>query len=155
MARFATTLILAVGVLLTGAGPALANDPPVTVALDPIVFTDINPCTNDTHVVTLTLTLRSHDFELSDPDRHHGTSMLAGSLTTNSGFAGRIDQVLVDNGAGPFDGEGSPTIVTVVTNGIARNDAGDAFAIHLIFHLTFLDDEAVVVLDRLRLDCIG
>ena len=155
MARFATTLMLAVGMLLTGAGPAIASDPPETVALDPIVFTDINPCTGETHVVTLTLTLRSHVFELSDPERHHGTSTLAGTITTSSGFTGRIDQVLVDNGAGPFDGEGSPTIVTVVTNGMARNDAGDAFAVHLIFHLTFLDGEAVVVLDRLRLDCVG
>ena len=155
MPRFAASLVLALGVLLTGGGPALASYPPETVALDPIVFTDVNPCTGQTHLVTLTMTLRSHDFELSDADRHHGTSTLAGTITTSSGFAGRIDQVLVDNGAGPFDSEGSPTIVTVVTNAVARNDAGEAFSVHLTFHLTFLDGDAVVVVDRLRSDCLG
>lgn len=154
MARFAT-LILFLGALLTGAGPALASEPPETVTLNPIVFNDINPCTNETHVVTLALTLRGHDFELTDPGRHHGTSTLAGTITTSSGFVGRITEIQVDNGAGLFGEEEGRGTLTFATNGMARNDSGDAFTVHLIFHITLVDDEAVAVVDRFRLECIG
>jgi hypothetical protein len=154
MARYAT-LIVSIAVLLAGAGSALASGPPETVTLPPRVFTDVNPCTGDLHVVTLALTLRTHDFELTDPARHHGSSTLLGTIATSDGFVGRITQVAVDNGAGLFDEEEGRGILTLVTNGMARNDSGDAFSVHFLLHVTLVNGEPVVAFERFRLECLA
>jgi len=153
MARYVTVVLFAVALAVT-AGSAHADGPPETIALDPVVFSDVNPCTGETHVVTILWTLRFHDFELTDPARHHGTAKLAGTITTNTGFTGRITQIDLDHGSGPFNQSGSFT-ATNVANGIARNDSGEAFSVHAVFHVTVLDGYACVVFERFRLECIG
>jgi hypothetical protein len=154
MARYAT-LILCASALLAGGGSALANGPPETVTLDPIIFSDVNPCTGQTHIVTLSLTRRTHEFELTAPVRHHATVHLAGTIATSDEFSGRITEVEIDNGAGLFGGEEGRGIATAVTNGTARNDSGDAFTVHLVFHVTVVGGEPRVVVDRFRLECIA
>jgi hypothetical protein len=89
------------------------------------------------------------------PSTQQTASTLAGTITTSDGYTGRITEVEVDNGAGLFDEEEGRGILTAVTNGMARNDSGDAFAVHLVIHVTLVDGEAVVVVDRFRLECIG
>jgi hypothetical protein len=153
MTKYAALLLCTGAVAL--AGPALASGPPQTVPLGPIVFTDVNPCTNAPQVVTLTATLRAHDFELADPARHHGNSTVAGTITTSSGYSGRITEVAVDNGAGLFDEEEDRGMLTLVSNGIARDESGDAFAVHFLLHVTLVDGEPVAVVERFRLECLG
>jgi hypothetical protein len=140
---------------LVASGSALASGPPETVTLDPIVFSDVNPCTEEMHTVALQLTLRAHEFELTDPARHHGTTLLAGTISTSDEFFGRITEVTVDNGAGLFSGDEGRGMATAVTNGIARNDSGDAFSVHLLFHVTVVNGEPTVVIDQFRLECLS
>jgi hypothetical protein len=125
------------------------------VTLDPIVFTDLNPCTGKLHVVTLTLTLRAHEFELADPARHHGTTTLAGTITTSDWFSGRITEIEVDYGSGVFGQPEGRGMATAVTNGIAGNDSGDAFSVHLLFQVTVVNGEPTVLIDEFRLECLG
>jgi hypothetical protein len=148
-------LLLCAAALLAGGGSALANTAPETVTLDPIVFTDVNPCTGEAHIVTLTLTLRAHEFELTDPARHHGTTQLAGTIATSDGFSGRITEIEIDNGAGLFGEDEGRGMATAVTNGIARDDSGAGFSVHLLFHVTVVNGEPLVVVDRFRLECLG
>ena len=154
MTRYITPILCAVALLASGES-ALASSPPGAATLDPVVFSDINPCSGESHIVTLIWTLRYHDFELTDPARHHGVTKLAGTITTNTGFTGRITQIDVDNGSGPFEGlEGGGTR-TIVTNGIARDDSGNVFSVHALLHVTVVDGDPRVILDRFRLECIG
>jgi hypothetical protein len=152
--RTLSMFVLSAVALLVGSGSALAESPVETVMLDPIVFTDVNPCTEETHTVTLWLTLRAHEFELTDPGHHHGTTMLSGTISTSDGFFGRITEVAVDNGAGLFSGEEGRGMETAVTNAIVRSDSGDAFSVHTVFHVTVVGGAPILIVDRFQLECI-
>ena len=154
MTRYIIAILCAVALLGSGES-VLAKSPPETITLDPVIFTDVNPCSGETHIVTLVWTVRYHDFELTDPARHHGVATLAGTITTNSGFTGRITQVDLYNGSGSVDAAGGADTWTNVTNGIARNDSGDMFAVHAALHVTVVDGEPRVTLENFRLECTG
>jgi hypothetical protein len=141
--------------LVTGAGSALAAGPPETVVLPTRTFADLNPCTGATHLVTIAQTMRFHEFELEDPARHHVNATLIGTITTDDGFSGWIRSAEIDNGAGLFDEAEGRGVLTVVVVGLARNDAGAAFAVHLVLHVTVVDGQATALVDRFRLQCLG
>jgi hypothetical protein len=141
--------------LVTGAGSALAASPPQTVVLPPRTFADLNPCTGATHLVTIAQTMRFHEFELEDPPRHHFNATFTGTVTTNDGFTGRIRSTEIDNGAGLVDEAEGQGVLTVAVVAVARNDSGDAFAVHQVLHMTVVDGEATAVVDRFRLQCLG
>jgi hypothetical protein len=147
--------LLCAAALLAGAGSAVASGPPATATLPPIVFSDVNPCTGATQVVTIVWTVRFHDFELADPAMHHGVSKLEGSVTTSDGFAGRLTGIALDQGTGPFEEPEGRGTVTNVSHGILRNDSGAAFSVHTLLHVTIVDGEPRVVVERFRLECIG
>jgi hypothetical protein len=46
-------------------------------------------------------------------------------------------------------------VTRAVTNGIARDDSGAGFSVHLLFHVTVVNGEPLVVVDRFRLECLG
>jgi hypothetical protein len=148
-------LVVCVAALVAGSDSAPANGAQETVTLDPIVFTDVNPCTGEAHVVTLALTLRPHEFDVASPARHHGTTTLSGTITTSDGFIGRISEVEIDNGSGLFGQPEGRGLATALTNGTARNDSGDAFSVHLLFHVTVVAGEPTVVIEHFRLECLG
>jgi hypothetical protein len=154
MARYATLVVCAAALLATG-GSALANGPPETIVLPPRTFPAVNPCTGEPHLVTIAETLRSHAFELADPARLHVNDRLTGTITTSDGFTGTIAEVGIDNGAWLSGEEESRGAFTAVVHGIARNGSGDAFSVHSVFHVTIVDGEPSVVIDRFRLECIG
>lgn len=154
MTRYAA-LVLCAAALLTTAGSALASGPPETIVLPPRTFAAVNPCTGEPHLVTIAETVRSHAFELADPARLHVNDRLTGTITTSDGFAGTIAEVGIDNGAWLSPEEESRGAFTAIVRGIARNGSGDAFAVRMVFHVTIVDGEPIVVTDQFRLECIG
>lgn len=154
MARY-TAVILCVAAFLVGAGSAVASGPPETVVFPPRTFAALNPCSGAPHLVTIAQTMRLHEFEVADPARHHLNAAITGTITTSDGFTGKIAEVDIDNGAGLFDEEEGRGTFTAVVHGIARNGSGDGFSVHSVFHVTVIDGEAAVVVDRFRLECLG
>jgi hypothetical protein len=71
------------------ASPAAA-DPP-TIDEFTITFPDVNPCTGETHTVTIELTFFQHDH--GDRFNEHGVS----SVTTSTGFEGGGTSTFVEN----------------------------------------------------------
>jgi hypothetical protein len=150
MPRYAT-LVLCAAALLTATASALAGGPPETIVLPPRTFAAVNPCSGEPHLVTIAETVRSHEFELTDPARLHINDRLTGTITTNDGFTGTIAEVGTDNGAWE---EGNGEFGAVI-NGIARNDSGDAFSVHSVLHVTLVGDEPTADIDYFRLECLG
>lgn len=149
--RLHTVVAVFAAALLIGGGSALASSRPETVVLPPRTLAAVNPCTGQSHLVTIAETLSSHAFELANPARLHVNDRLTGTITTSDGFSGTIAEVGIDNGAWE---EGNGEFGAVI-NGVARNASGDAFSVHGVFHVTVVDGEPVVVIDRFRLECLG
>jgi hypothetical protein len=141
-------VVLASTVLLALASPALATGPPV-VETDSFSFTDVDPCTGETMLVTFDLTITIHEFELTDLPRHQDAF-----ITTSSGFVGRGTRMAVDNGAGLVGEEEGQGMFTFVLNDVLRKENGQMMRVHLTTHVTVVGGEIVTLVDKFRFECV-
>jgi hypothetical protein len=146
-------VVLASTLLLALASPALATGPPV-VETDSFSFTDVDPCTGETMLVTFDMTITIHEFELTDPPRHHLTAREDAVITTSSGFVGRGTRMAVDNGAGLFGEEEGQGMFTFVLNDVLRKENGQMMRVHLTTHVTVVGGEIVTLVDKFRFECV-
>jgi hypothetical protein len=130
---------LVVGLLsvlaLAFAVPAAADPPTPIEFVD--VFPDVNPCTGDPMMVTITTTGREHS---------HGSRLVFHSertITTSDGFVGRGTESFVDNGQ----------VLRARLTDIMRNASGDRFRARAVFVFD-LSTETVRV-ERFELTCLG
>ncbi len=147
----------ALAVVLVAAGPAAAKGPPVVVTVPPFTFPDVNPCTGVPHDVTIALTLRIHEFELTDPERHHFNIQFYADIATSDGFSGRGTGPDIDNGAGLFGAETGGMFTSIIAAQLRNPTTGQKFRVNGNFHFTDRDADGIpeAFVDHLVLDCLG
>ena len=151
---FAAALLAAVTLpLVLTAGSASAKGKPVVITFSD-VSTEFNPCTLAEEDVVTTLTLRIHEFELNDPDRHHFNVQFRLDIETSGGFSGFGVGPDIDNGAGLFGAETRGTF-TSIFNGKLRNESGQMVSLHGNFHVTEVGGELRAFVNNFRETCVG
>jgi len=153
--RVGISATLAVVLLIASGIPAAAKGP-IEVITFSDQFTDVNPCTGMEHDISVDATLRIHEFELMDPERHHFNIRLLLDATTSDGFVGRAVATEVDNGGGLFGGEEGTGMFKSLFNGVLRNpETGQKIRIHVNVTFVQVDSDPKVDTDNFVLTCLG
>lgn len=136
MKRWVTGSVLAASLLFVLAAPAGA-DPPTQMGPFEETFDDVNPCTDQVHTVTITVTFFVHS--------HDGRSVARGdrTLSTSSGFFGKGTSSFVDNGQ----------IEMFRFTDILSSDSGDRIRAKGVFVADL--STGTVRVDKFELTCLG
>ena len=144
--------------LVLGAGAARADAPPLVIPVD-TQFQDVNPCTGELDTVTLTGSLRLHQFYNESGDVHHWNLTVLTDVESAEGFFGQNVQTSVHNAEGPFAPreEEARGMEVEVQNVIARNpDTGEIVRLHFTYRLVYVSqEENVVEATSVTLECLG
>ena len=154
MKRIVTAAVLGLTILTLVVGIAGANGPPFVITFDD-AFQAINPCTGELEDVDATLTLKIHEFERQNPDRHHANVQFWFDIETSGGFSGTAVGPDIDNGAGLFADPESQGMFTSIFNGVLSNGDGQRFRLHFNFHITIVDGVPTAFVDNMAEACLG
>lgn len=150
--------VVAVAALALGTGAARAYGPPIVMPVA-VQFQDVNPCTGELDTVSLTGTVRVHEFYNEAGDVHHWNITVLTDVESSAGFTGENVQVFVHNAEGPFAPREDEArgMELEIQNVIARNpDTGQIVRLHASFRLVYVsEDENVVEATSLTLACLG
>jgi hypothetical protein len=150
--------VVAVAALALGAGAARADGPPLVIPVA-VQFQDVNPCTGELDTVSITGSVRIHQFYNEAGDVHHWNITVLADVETAAGFLGKNVSSSVHNADGPFAPreEESRGMEVEILNVIARNpDTGQVARLHTTFRLVYVsEDENVVEASSLTLECLG
>lgn len=146
----AVALLVAVGVI-----PATAKGPPEIVEGE-FSFVDVNPCTDEEHVISVEFVDRVHEFNNEAGNRHHANLHSRVHVNTSDGFSGTVVGQVVDNGAGLFgEEEGQGMFVDRFSGVISNPDTGQRFRVQLRVHITVVKGALVVDRDSFVAACLG
>ena len=157
--RFSRLVVVAAAAALAlNVGVAQADGPPVVIPVDAQIQ-DVNPCTGELDTVTLTGSLRVHEFYNGAGDVHHWNVTVLTDVESAAGFTGENVQVFVHNAEGSFAPreEEARGMELEIQNAIARNpETGQIVRLHASFRLVYVsEDENVVEATSVTLECLG
>lgn len=135
MRRLTTPALMAALLVLSAAAPATADPPtPINIVEE---FSDVDPCTGETHDVTIDATFYAHE--------HGDRSVARGvrTITTSGGYAGRGTSSFVLNGR---------VEIFRLTDQLT-DDEGNRIRAKSVFVFDIARD--TVRVDRFELTCVG
>ena len=151
-------VVVVVAALALNVGMARADGPPVVMPVNAQIQ-DFNPCTGEQDTISLTGSVRVHEFYNQAGDVHHWNITVLTDVETAAGFLGRNVQVFVHNADGPFADreEEARGMELELQNAIARNpDTGQIVRLHASFRLVYVsEEENVVEATSISLECLG